>query len=313
MTILVTGGAGFIGSHVCEKLLKKRKKVICIDNFNDYYSPSVKENNVKNCLKSEYFELVYGDIRKKDLLSDLFNRFDINKIVHLAAMAGVRNSILKPKLYCDVNINGTLNLLELAKKNNIGNFVFGSSSSVYGDSREIPFTENKIGKPISPYAATKLTGEIYCRMYNELYGLNINALRFFTVYGPRGRPDMATYKFTRMIDKGEELTMFGDGTSKRDYTYVSDIADGIISALNKKLGFEVFNLGNSDPIQLKEFISIIEKNVGKKANIKQLPMQTGDVFITCADISKAKKILGYEPKTSIRQGIKKFVEWYKCR
>ncbi len=283
-----------------------------MDNFNDYYDPDFKKKNIKSCQENNNFTLVDTDTRDSDKLTTIFDKHEIKRVVHLAAMAGVRNSIKNPKLYADVNINGTLNLLELSKDNNVENFVFGSSSSVYGDNRDVPFTEDRIGLPISPYAATKQTGEIYCRLYNKLYGLNINALRFFTVYGPRGRPDMATYKFTKAIDIGEELTMFGDGSSKRDYTYVADIVDGIVSALDKKFGFEIFNLGNSSPVLLKDFIATIEDTLGKKAIIKRLPMQTGDVFITYADVSKAKKMLGYEPKTDIKTGIKKFVEWYKC-
>ena len=306
---MVTGGAGFIGSHVCEALLAKGKEVVCVDNFNDYYDPKIKEHNIRSINEDEKFELLKLDVRDANKLREVFKKTEASQVIHLAAMAGVRNSINDPMLYHQVNVNGTLNLLTLAKEFGIKNFVFGSSSSVYGDSREVPFSEDNVGDPISPYAATKRAGEIYCKYFHKQFRLNIAALRFFTVYGPRNRPDMAVYKFTRAIDKGDVLTMFGDGSSKRDYTYVTDIVGGIMGALEFK-GFDIFNLGNSNPVELTKLISVIEDKLNKKAIIKRLPMQEGDVFITCADINKAKNKLGYEPKVSIEEGVSNFVEWY---
>lgn len=311
MAILVTGGAGFIGSHVCDALLGKGHSVICVDDFNDYYSPKIKENNIKACLKNARFCLYQEDIRNFDKVKRIFKERKIHKIIHLAARTGVRASVKAPLLYAQVNIGGTLNLLELAKQFGVKDFIFGSSSSVYGLNKNIPFSEENDTLPISPYAATKKAGEQLCYCYHHLYGMNVICLRFFTVYGPRGRPDMAMYKFTKLISEDEEIEMFGDGTSKRDYTYITDIVSGILSALDKNLGFEIINLGNNQAVELRYFISLIEKELGKKARIKRMPMQKGDVPLTYADISKAKRILGYEPKVGIKEGVKRFVEWFK--
>lgn len=312
MKILVTGGAGFIGSHVCEALLKEHKVVICVDNFNSFYNPKFKERNISKCVKNKRFKLYKKDIRDLKGISKILKKEKPNKIIHLAARAGVRRSIAQPLLYQDINVRGTLNLLEATRKNRIENFIFGSSSSVYGARKKGPFSEeNRVDNPISPYAATKKAGEELCYYYHHLYGLNITCLRLFTVYGPRGRPDMALYKFTSLISKGKPIEMYGDGSSKRDYTYVSDIIDGILAALNKNLNFAIINLGNSKPIQLRYFISLIEKSLGKKAKIKQLPIQPGDISVTYANINKAKRLLGYKPKVKIEEGIKLFVEWYK--
>ncbi|MBW2999045.1 SDR family NAD(P)-dependent oxidoreductase [Candidatus Woesearchaeota archaeon] len=311
-TILVTGGAGFIGSHVCEKLLEKNYKVICIDNFNDFYSPKVKEENLKECLKDNNFVLYREDITNFEGLKKIFQENKIDKIIHLAARAGVRFSITDPVLYEKVNIKGTINLLELAKDFKIKNFIFGSSSSIYGVNKKVPFSEDdKVENQISPYGASKRAGEMYCRVYHKLFGLKITCLRFFTVYGPRGRPDMAPYKFTKLISEGKEIKMYGDGSSKRDYTYVTDIVEGVISASEKDFDFEIINLGDSNPVELRYFISLFEKSLGKKAKIKQLPMQPGDVTVTFADISKAEKLLNYRPKVKIEEGIKLLVEWFK--
>jgi UDP-glucuronate 4-epimerase len=311
-TILVTGGAGFIGSHVCEKLLEKNYKVICIDNFNDFYSPKVKEENLKECLKDNNFVLYREDITNFEGLKKIFEENKIDKIIHLAARAGVRFSITDPVLYEKVNIKGTINLLELAKEFKIKKFIFGSSSSIYGVNKKVPFSEDdKVENQISPYGASKRAGEMYCRVYHKLFGLKITCLRFFTVYGPRGRPDMAPYKFTKLISEAKEIKMYGDGSSKRDYTFVTDIVDGVIAASEKDFDFEIINLGDSNPIELKYFISLFEKNLGKKAKIKQLPMQPGDVPVTFADISKAEKLLNYRPKVKIEEGIKLLVEWFK--
>jgi len=312
MNVLVTGGAGFIGSHTCEALLARGESVICIDSFNDYYDPKQKELNIKECTKNSKFKLYREDIRNLDKLKQIFKENEIDKIIHLAAYAGVRYSIQNPLLYADVNINGTMNLLDLAKSYKIQNFVFASSSSVYGNNKKVPFSEtDNVDFPISPYAATKKSCELMCHTYHKLYDLNVTCLRFFTVYGPRGRPDMAPYKFTKIIDEGKELPMFGDGTTKRDYTYVSDILNGILAALDKDLEFEIINIGNSSTIELREFITVIEKLLDKKANIKKKPMQPGDVNNTFADVSKAKELLGYSPKISVEEGMKKFVSWYK--
>lgn len=310
MNILVTGGAGFIGSHVCDALLDKGQNVICIDDFNNYYDPQTKENNLKSALKNPKFKLYKEDIRNFDGLKKIFKENKIDKIIHLAARAGVRASIKQPLLYEEVNVKGTLNLLELAKEFNIKDFYFGSSSSVYGIQKKIPFSEQHNTSPISPYAVTKKKAEQLCHKYHNLYGLNIICLRFFTVYGPRNRPDMAMYKFTKFISEGKEIEMFGDGTSKRDYTYITDIVSGILNALDKKLGFEIINLGNNKAIELKYFISLIEKELGKKSKIKKLPEQQGDVPLTYANISKAKKTLNYEPKVKIEEGVKLFVRWF---
>jgi UDP-glucuronate 4-epimerase len=311
-TILVTGGAGFIGSHVCETLLNEGKKVVCIDNFNDYYSPARKRKNVEPFLPDKNFSLEKADIVDFPSMKKIFAKYKIDKIVHLAARAGVRPSMIDPFIYEETNIRGTLNLLELSKDNRIMNFVFGSSSSVYGENKKVPFSEkDNTDFSISPYAATKKAGEVLCYTYSHIYGQNVSCLRFFTVYGPRGRPDMAPYLFTQKIMKGEPITMYGDGTSKRDYTFVSDIVSGIVSALEKDFRYEIFNLGNSNTVELKKLISTIEKHTGKKAKIITKEMPKGDVPITYADISKSRKMLGYDPKTDIVEGMQSFTEWYK--
>jgi len=311
--IIVTGGAGFIGSHVCEHLLARGDSVACVDNLNDYYNQSIKEKNIETCRESKNFTFHEADIRDKENLEGIFEKEQPAKVVHLAARAGVRPSIEQPLLYEEVNVGGTLNLLEICKDSEIENFVFGSSSSVYGSSEQTPFREDGPTMPVSPYGVTKRSGEFFCQTYNHLYNIPISCLRFFTVYGPRGRPDMAIHKFTKSIKEGATVEMYGDGTSERDYTYISDIVSGVLSALDKKLGFEIINLGNSKSIRLQQLISVVEDAVGKKAEIKELPMQLGDVKRTCADISKAKKLLGYEPKVDIRQGIENFVNWYTTK
>ena len=311
-TILVTGGAGFIGSHVCDALLARGKKVVCIDNFNDYYDPRIKEKNIENASKNRNFGLYRADITDYDALRNVFIENKVDKIIHLAARAGVRSSFDEPELYKKVNVEGTRNLLELAKEFKIKNFVFGSSSSVYGTNKKIPFSENDpTENAISPYAETKKKAEELCKQYHDKLGLSIACLRFFTVYGPRGRPDMAVYKFIELISESKPIDVYGDGTSKRDYTYVADIVDGALSALDKNFGFEVINLGNSDAVELKKLIAAIEKELGKKAKINRLPMQKGDVHLTYANISKARKLLDYNPKIKIGEGIKLFAEWYK--
>ena len=312
MTTLVTGGAGFIGSHLSEKLLKEGYKVICLDNFANNYDPAIKKNNIKKALQNDNYTLIKGDILDKEKLEEVFEKYEINKIVHLAALAGVRTSLKNPQEYIDVDIKGTVNLLEKAQQHNIENFVFASSSSVYGDNKKTPFKEtHNTNNQVSPYAAAKKCAEIYCHTYHKLYNIPISVLRFFTVYGPRQRPEMAIHKFTRRIMNNESVPMFGDGSSERDYTYISDIVNGILLSLKNPSPFEIFNLGNSKKIKLKNLIKLIEEKTNKKANIKKLPFQKGDVSVTYADISKSKKILGYEPKVSIEEGIEKFVDWYK--
>ena len=313
MAILVTGGAGFIGSHTCDALLKKNERVICLDNFNDYYPPEKKRKNIERNLASKNFILAETDITDGKSLEKVFGENkDISAIVHLAARAAARPSLDNPLLYAEVNILGTINLLELARKHGVKTFIFSSSSSVYGANKKMPFSEADITESQeSPYAITKKTGEMLCKFYSETYGLNITCLRFFTVYGPRGRPDMAPYRFTEAIDKGHPVNMYGDGNSKRDYTYVDDVVRGILLSVEKSRKFEIINLGNGNPVELKRFISLIEKLLSKKAKIAKKQMPKGDVVATHADISKAGKILGYVPQTTIEEGLKKFIRGYK--
>jgi UDP-glucuronate 4-epimerase len=310
--ILVTGGAGFIGSHVCDKLLELGKSVVCLDNLNSYYSPERKIKNIQHNFDNKNFVFVNQDIKNKDQLRIVFQKFKFDKILHLAARAGVRPSIEKPDWYFNTNVLGTLNLLECAKEFKINHFVSASSSSVYGNNKKVPFSESdNVDNPISPYAASKKAGELLCHTYSHLYGINISCLRFFTVYGPRGRLDMAPYLFTERIMKGLPIKKFGDGTTKRDYTFVGDIVKGIVACLEHPFKFEVINLGNNSPVELNRFISIIEKHTGKKAIVEECPIPLGDVDITFADISKAKKLLGFMPETSIEDGLKIFIDWFK--
>ncbi|MBI2135143.1 GDP-mannose 4,6-dehydratase [Candidatus Woesearchaeota archaeon] len=312
MNILVTGGAGFIGSNLCESLLKKGHNVFCIDNFNSYYDPKIKENNIKTCLKDKNFRLFRKDICDFGGLEGIFDKISIDAVFHLAAEVGVRASIENPKLFEKVNVAGTLNILEICRKFGIKKLIFASSSSVYGENKKTPFSEtDPVDNMISPYAASKRSAEIFCGAYSRLYGIKIACMRLFTVYGPRGRPEMAPYKFTKLVYEGKEIPMFGNGHSKRDYTYVTDIIDGLMAALDKDFDFEIINLGDSRPIELKKLISVISMVVGKDPKIKQLPEQKGDVSVTFADISKAKKLLDYKPKIALEQGMKNFFAWYK--
>ncbi len=312
--LLVTGGAGFIGSHLVDRLLERDDRVVCIDNFDPFYPPEIKRRNIADALNNECFSLVEGDIRNRDHLEAIFSGQEIESVIHLAARAGVRPSITDPLLYQDVNLKGTLNLLEVSKDHGVRNFIFGSSSSVYGSRDTTPFREtDDVSRPISPYAATKLAGEALCFTYHHLYNMPMSCLRFFTVYGPRHRPEMAIHKFTRLIDEGGEVELYGDGSSRRDYTFVSDIVDGIIAALDKKLDYEIVNLGGSETTQLKKLVSLIEEGLGKKARICYLPEQPGDVPITYADVSKARDLLGYKPRVKIEEGIETFIQWYRDR
>lgn len=315
-TYLVTGGAGFIGSSLVKELIKQGNKVIAIDNFCDFYDTKIKENNVKELLEDSKFKLYRADIRDRDALSKIFSENDIDIVMHLAAMAGVRPSIENPVLYQEVNCMGTQNILEEMKAHNIKNLVMASSSSVYGNCKEVPFKEDMIVDfAISPYAATKKANEVMTHVYHKLFDMNVIMLRFFTVYGPKQRPDLAINKFTRLMLDGKTIPMFGDGTTSRDYTYIDDIVDGIIKSCNyvleNKNVYEILNLGNSSPVSLKEMILTIGNALGIEPKIEQLPMQPGDVERTYADVSKAKKLIGYEPKTTFEQGIKNFAQWYK--
>ena len=314
MAILITGVAGFIGSHLLEKIVISGKKIIGIDNFDDFYPESIKRENIAFSLKSKNVKIYETDIRDFESCRKIFEDENIEVVIHLAARAGVRPSLEDPLLYEDVNCRGTLTMLELSRKYRIKRFIFGSSSSVYGNNKKIPFSETDIvNEPISPYGATKRTGELYCRTFNILHGLSIICLRFFTVYGPRQRPDLAIHKFAKLIDQGKPVPLFGDGTSKRDYTFYSDIVDGIISSLYLDCDFEIINLGNSNPIELRQLITILESSLNKKAKIKRMDFQPGDVNLTYADISKAGRLLGYNPNFSIEKGIDIFTKWFKQR
>lgn len=320
-TILITGGAGFIGSHLSERLLREGNKVLVIDNFNNYYDPAIKRNNVeevkKTCVENniclDNYIIFEGDIRDNEFLKEVFSN-KIDSIIHLAAMAGVRPSIEAPSLYYDVNITGTVNLLERCRENNIKQFVFASSSSVYGNNEKVPFAESDmVDNPISPYAATKKSGELLCHTYHHLFDMNIACLRFFTVYGPRQRPDLAINKFTTLILEHKEIPFYGDGTTSRDYTFVDDIVSGIVSSINyvntNDTVFEIFNLGGDKTVSLIEMVETIEDILGKKAKLNKLPMQPGDVNRTCADIAHSRETIGYNPKTTFKEGMKKFIEW----
>jgi len=311
--ILVTGGAGFIGSHLVERLLaEKTWRVSVIDNFNDFYAPALKRSNVTPHLTDENYQLFEANISDAKTLQKVFAENDFDVIVHLAARAGVRPSLSQPKLYAETNINGTLNLLELAREFNVKQFVFGSSSSVYGNNEKVPFAEDDpIFHPISPYAATKAAGELICHTYSHLYDIRTVCLRFFTVYGARQRPDLAIRKFSQLISDEKPIQVFGDGTTRRDYTFVDDIIQGVRAAIDyDQTMFEVFNLGESQTVELRELISLLEKNLDRRAIIDRQPMQPGDVPQTFADVSKARELLNYNPQTKIEEGIKKFVEWF---
>jgi len=311
MTILVTGGAGFIGSHLVEKLLSRNHEVVCLDNFDTFYDPRIKRENIRRALAHKSYTLIEGDIRDAISLQHCFDREKIDVVVHLAASAGVRPSIQQPELYYDVNVIGTLRLLEAMRHSRVKKLVFGSSSSVYGNSPKVPFSESDpVDNPISPYAATKKAGELLCHTYHHLYDLDVFCLRFFTAYGPRQRPEMAIHKFAKSIMDGEPITMYGDGSTKRDYTFVDDILQGVLASIQKLQGYEIINLGESKTISLRHLISLLEEKIGKKAVIQQLPEQAGDVRLTNADISKARRIIGYNPKVTIEDGLSTFVQWF---
>ncbi len=325
--ILVTGGAGFIGSHLIRRLLDRGERITVIDDFNDFYDPARKRANVAPMLGRDDYRLIEGDIRDAELVGRLFDPAEssssdplrgdpgwggFDAVIHLAARAGVRPSLAEPILYEEVNCIGTLNLLEAARRHGPEVFVFGSSSSVYGINRKVPFSEDDpIDLPISPYATTKRTGELMCFNYHHLYGLKTSCLRFFTVYGPAQRPEMAIHKFTDLLARGEKIPLFGNGDSRRDYTYVDDITSGIVAALDLAPGFEIFNLGGAETTRLGDLVRWLAEELAVEPRIEYLPDQPGDVPITYADVSKAERMLGYAPEVPIRDGLRRFVAWYR--
>src|SRR5438105_7894677 len=313
MRILVTGGAGFIGSHLVEKLLAAGHEVAILDDFNDFYDPQIKHANIAAIAKD--VAVHHLDLRDSASVRNLFHAKKFEAIAHLAARAGVRPSILHPQLYYDTNVNGTLHLLDAGSVTGVERFIFASSSSVYGISKTVPFSEDQhLTQTISPYAATKIAAEFLCSTYSHLYQMRVVALRYFTVYGPRQRPDLAIHQFTRKIHAGEPIDQFGDGTTRRDYTYIDDIIQGTMAALKYNgPSFDIFNLGESETIQLRDLIAAIENALGKKAKIHQLSEQPGDMPLTCADISKARKLLGYNPVTRLSDGLPQFIDWFLAR
>jgi UDP-glucuronate 4-epimerase len=313
--VLVTGGAGFIGSHLCQRLLREGHTIVCLDNFDPFYDTAIKRRNLEEIQATTgegAFQLVEGDIRDAEFLEDLFRGSSFDLVVHLAARAGVRPSLEQPLLYDEVNVTGTLNLLEACREFGVMDMIFGSSSSVYGTNSKIPFAEeDRLEAMISPYAVTKRIGELFCYTYHHLYGMNIFCLRFFTVYGPRQRPEMAIHKFARLILQGEKIPLYGDGTSQRDYTYIDDIIDGVMGAVRNLKGYNIFNLGESKTVPLRALVSLLEKILGEKAKIEELPEQPGDVPITYADITKTRRLLGYDPQVGIEEGVDRFVRWFR--
>jgi UDP-glucuronate 4-epimerase len=310
MTILVTGGAGFIGSHLVESLLADGIRVICIDDFNDYYAPALKEKNLSAAMDNSLFTLLRGDIRSAAMLDRACAGRRLDAVVHLAARAGVRPSLQDPILYHDVNVGGTIQVLEACRRHQIPRLVMASSSSVYGDRVKVPFQEEeRVDWPISPYAASKKSAELIGHTYHYLYGLSVSCLRFFTVYGPRQRPDMAIHKFARAIVEGREIAVYGDGSTRRDYTFVEDIVAGIRGAVTAEYGYEVFNLGNSETVSLAYLIDVLEGALGRKARRRHEPEQPGDVPITSADVTKAREMLGYCPRVAIEEGLSRFAAW----
>jgi UDP-glucuronate 4-epimerase len=314
MRILVTGGAGFIGSHLVERLLDMHHEMSVIDNFDPFYDPGIKERNLEIASDYQTFKLHRVDIVDNNAMDDIFSRNQFNIVIHLAAKAGVRPSIADPVGYYKTNVQGTLNLLEQCKKHKIAKFIFASSSSVYGNNEKVPFAETDIVDfPISPYAATKKAGELLCHNYHHLYGMDVFALRFFTVYGARQRPDLAIHKFFKLIQQDKPIPIYGDGSTSRDYTYIDDILDGILKSIERVKGYEIINLGESKTIQLKDLIQAIEKIVGTEVKKENLPMQLGDVLHTYADISKARRLLGYNLNTDLETGLQKFYEWFQLQ
>jgi len=312
MTVFVTGGAGFIGSHLCESLLKTGHKVVSLDNFDPFYDPEIKERNIAGLAGNRNFRLLRGDIRDRQVLQDIFRDYDVDAVVHLAAKAGVRPSIQYPVEYMDVNVNGTACLLESMREAGVRRFVFGSSSSIYGNQEKMPFSEtDDVSAPISPYAASKRSGELLAYTFHHLYGMEVACLRFFTVYGPRQRPDLAIHKFTQLAMAGKPIPLYGDGLTRRDYTFVEDITGGILRLLDTPAwGYAIFNLGNGRPITLLDMVHAIERALNKKLEINYMDKQPGDVEQTHADIGKAEAFFGYRPSVGFPEGERRFVEWY---
>lgn len=314
MNVLITGAAGFIGSHLAETLLAQGHTVVGLDNFDSYYARRIKEANLTAARTQEYFQLVEGDIRDRACLTVLFKKHPIDTVVHLAAKVGVRPSLENPLDYEDINIKGTMMLLEAARGAGVKKFIFASSSSVYGNNARVPFSEtDNVDYPISPYAATKKAGELLCHTYHHLYGMAITCLRFFTVYGPRQRPDLAIHKFVDLIEKGRPIPVYGDGSMRRDFTYIDDIIEGVVAAMERCEGYDIYNLGESHPARLDELIAAIEKALGKKAPLNRLGEQAGDVRQTYADITKARGKLGFAPRTPLAAGLERFVAWYRSQ
>ncbi len=315
MNFLVTGGAGFIGSHVCERLLGAGHAVWAFDDLNDFYDPQIKRGNLRDLQAlAKPFEFIYGDLTERAAVEELFAQVRFDQVIHLAARAGVRPSLAEPALYQRVNVEGTVNILEAARRNGVQKITIASSSSVYGVNAKVPFSESDpIFSPISPYAASKLACEALGHVYHHIYGLDVVMLRFFTVYGPRQRPDLAIHKFAQLINAGKAIPVFGDGSTARDYTYITDIVDGVLACTQGEFGFEIFNLGESQTVKLSELIELLEKSLGKKATLDRQPPQPGDVPITFADVSKARTRLGYQPRVKIAEGIPLFVDWFRKR
>ena len=311
MNVLVTGGAGFIGSHVCERLLQSEHAVWTLDDLNPFYSPALKRRNVAELeALGKPFAFIQGDVSDVQALRDLFGQVQFDQIIHLAARAGVRPSLEEPELFQQVNVGGTVNILEAARRHGVKKILIASSSSVYGVNKKVPFAENDpVFSAISPYAATKLACESLGHVYHHVYGLDVTMLRFFTVYGPRQRPDLAIHKFAKLISEGKPIPVFGDGSTARDYTYITDIVDGVMACAERKVGYEIFNLGESQTVALSRLIELLEQSLGRKAIIERLPAQAGDVPLTYADITKSRQHFGYAPKVKIEQGIPLFVEW----
>ncbi len=311
--VLITGGAGFIGSHLCDRLVQDGHRVTCLDNFDPFYDPQIKRGNISAVAGRDNYRLVEGDIRDLSLLQSIFQGDRAPEVVvHLAAKAGVRPSIEDPLVYQEVNMNGTANILEMCRRHGVQKLIYASSSSVYGNNRKIPFAEDDpVDHPISPYAATKKAGELLCHTYHHLFGLPISCLRFFTVYGPRQRPEMAIHKFARLIRDGQQLPVFGDGGSDRDYTYIDDIIDGVTRAIERCSGYRIFNLGESQTTTLSRLITLLEESMGATAILDYQPMQPGDVQRTYADLTRSREELGYCPSVPVERGIPLFVEWFK--
>jgi UDP-glucuronate 4-epimerase len=311
MRFLITGGAGFIAFHLASRLLAEGHEVALLDNFNRFYDPELKRRNVRDLHGLGRVALYENDILDREALPRIFSQSQPEMVIHLAAWAGVRPSLEKPELYSDVNVTGTVNMLESARRHAVRGFIFASSSSVYGGNTKIPFSEtDPVDRPVSPYAATKKAGELLCHSYAHNYGMHITCLRFFTVYGPRQRPEMAIHKFARLIRDGEEVPVYGDGSSRRDYTYIDDIVSGITAAIRLNAPYAVLNLGESRMVTLLELVRHLESALERKARVRFFPDQPGDVAVTCADVSRAREMLGYNPSTLIEEGLRRFVEWF---